>query len=594
MRHIAPENDWIYREMAQGALMLAQGWDSPLTRFYRDSQVFAHLEGLLEALVKAGADGRWWSRQPDRGDANVDRFTLMPLCEVVLRVRSRLEPGLERRLTDVIEKGAAYQVESYAHARARMAGEYPNMDAYFMVLIELAAMLLDRADYHRLALDFLGSMETCLLPDGGFIYYKGTNECEIYHQINVIMLIRLWELTYSARVLDLIKRTLPYYPNAAEPSGVVEYYSDPFWKHTWSPMDPALLDMLATLFPGDVLAAQHRWLARRLHDAGVVSTAAGAAIDYWMDEPGEPLPDRVVRYDGSVRGPRGRFGAFSWGGTTGDTMDSFVGAMVSHRPGVVSALQAAGVEILLDQPVVPGDLHHERHARCAYVSGRRYFSRQIVAEDRAALVVDSPIYTGVIPWEEHSRDCGWHTRQVWLMTPERLVGLITLRRDRPETSARRVTAYFRFGGREMTHLKEVYRCGEMALRVAEHDFAEIAVAPAYQFFLDRDAVSSEVRFSADPADGREEYRLLVEILPLEVAPAAVALVTDGSLGFTVGEGERNTRVMAHLGPQPIAMPCFEGEGVRWYEGRAIGCLQRAMARPLPGELSPGALVLIES
>ncbi len=592
MRHIAADNDWVYREMAHAAHLLAQAWASPLTCYHQAPEVINRVEELVETLLAAGPGGRWWSGRPGSGDANIDRFTLLPLAETGFLLGHRLRHGLQKALLEVLEAGTAHQVQSYAGARERGAGEYPNMDAYFMVLLVLAARLLDRADHHRMAFDYLGHLENCLLPDGGFLYYKGTNECEGYHQINVLMLVRFWEVTHSARALELVRKTLPYYPNVVEPSGVAEHFTDPYWKHYWNPLDPAPLDVLATLFPEEPLAATHRWLANRLHDAGAAFKANAQALRYWVDEPGTPPPERALRYDASIRGPRGRFGPFSWAGTTGDYLDTYVGALHSRAPGVYTALQAAGVEVLLEEAVASETVHRERHARCAYVTGRNGLRQMIVGPESAALAVRSGIYPGTLPWDEGMGDCGWVTQQAWLFTPERMVGLLSLRRERADAPALRASLYFRLGGRsrEVAQEGEAYTCGDLTLRAHRHDFPHTTVAPAYAFFLDHEARSVEIRFSGSgPA-----HELLVELCPAGTAPATVERMEGPLFGFTVAEASGTKALAFNAGAVSHPLPpAFRGEGRHWREGRFIGAAPGGSHGPVPDACGPGGLLLVE-
>lgn len=611
MAHINPDNDWIYRKLSEMALMLAYAWSSPQATGFHKKHVWQQMEQLLDRVLDNARNGRWWREQPGTGDANINRFTLLPLMELFLRVGNCLAPALKEKILKVIGKAVAEQLKDYHQAKTRLRGEYPNMDAYFMLLMEEAARILDCAEYHAIALEYLGYLEACLLPGGGFIYHRGTNECEDYHQINVMILTRLWELTQASKVLELLRKTLPYYPNAVEPSGVVEYFTDPFWKHYWSSASPCALDVLATLFPDTAEGGEHRCLANIIRNSMADISVHMMmhliwVIDYWRPEEGAKIRDPWLRYDASIRGPRGRFGTFSWAGTTGIYQDTFVGAMITKSRDKIAALQAVGVEVIMPQPAMADNAVHNRlipkkhvagrrMARAAYVTGHDYLRRIIVTEESAFMGVCSPLFSGAVAWEDFIPGSGWQTRQIWMLNRERLIGLIVIEQSHenavPADAAR---VYLRFGGsaREVYEKDGLFFRDELAARIVKHTFAACSLEPGYAFYLDSKHTSSELILSSPVADKPPKaFMALVEILPAWHQPADIRELTDGqSIGFVVTHNKTKTVVAlncqnqaikitdAHAGPADecyrtsSSLPCFKS------------CQSDASAWILPGEL----------
>ncbi len=563
-RFVRADNDWRHPEAAGLAAILAQAWRHPVSSAYRQPAVWAQMQRLLDGVVRHARRGKWWREKPGTGDPNINRFTLLPLLELFLGVGAHLDPRRRTRCLEVIAAAAEVQAEEYHRHRRRKAGEYPNMDAFFMLIMELAARALDRADYHRLAWEYFGYLESCLFPDGGLAYYKGTNECEIYHQINVLALTRYWELTRSAPVLELLRRTLPYYPNAVEPSGAPDYFTDPYWKHDFNRPLPLAPDILATLFPDAPEAGAHRWLAnvlRRKFDPMAMHNICGLAfwaMEYWRNEPGCKPPDRIIRRDASINGLRGRFGAFSWAATAGVCRDTFVGAMVADAFEDAAVLQAAGVEVAFAKPVRTDPNHpyyNRRAGRGAFVGGHNYFQRTLLDRAQGVLGVVAPLFVNEIAWNELLPDCGWRTRQLWWLSGARLVGMLAVEALPGAAAARAVSVYFRLGG-STTAVRErrgIHTCSRLNLRIVKHSFGKAELVPGYEFFLDARPTSTELVLSS-PArkHAGARYTALVEIFPAGRRPADIRPLTDAEhLGFTVRSAGRPILAMLNDHPHPV-------------------------------------------
>jgi len=576
MTHIKPDNDWRYPRMARAAMTLAAAWGSPACATAGDPALWAAVLRIVDAVLDGCREGRWWRGESGTGDRNINRFALLPLCETFLLVQSRMSAGARQRTLDVIRQAAEFQVQDYLGTEARRIGEYPNMDAYFMLVMEEASRILNRNVYHRHAVDFLGFLETCLFPGGGFTYFKDTNECPVYHQINVMCLVRLYQLGRSARVLDLLRKTLPYYVNLLEPCGAAENFTDPFWKHIWKPVEPYALLALASLFPEAPEAGQHRYYGRLLMDTlpevslDNVSLYLPWTMDAWSDDPGEKPPERRIVYDPSIRGTRGREGAFSWAATTGACVDTLVGAMVARSPASMDALQAVGVDVRLEPPPVtaPASPHFGRRVgTSAYVTGREYPRRVVAAPGFAGLAVWPRVFPGQIAWNENEPASGWIAPQAWLMTPERVTGALWLETEPGAAAATEASVYLRLGGGAVAAADGpgFWRHGDLRVRVAFHSFASERLLPAYEFYFDELPKSHEIVLSSSLA-GAEAKRFvaLVEVFPAWEHPSDLRMM-DNAPGFVCGQRSGVFRVVFNASSEPCALApvdraeCWLGE-----------------------------------
>ena len=118
------------------------------------------------------------------------------------------------------------------------AGNYPNQDVYYLLICELAHRIWGDqklADHVQLFLDFI---EATVYPMGGMIYHGTQNECFGYHNLNISFLARFLEYTGNEQARRIIEKTVEFYPLMVEPSGRVEGYTDPSWKHTQPRVSP--------------------------------------------------------------------------------------------------------------------------------------------------------------------------------------------------------------------------------------------------------------------------------------------------------------------------------------------------------------------
>ena len=121
-----------------------------------------------------------------------------------------------------------------------------------------------------------------------------------------------------------------------------------------------------------------------------------AATLYRPELKGEPLADNYLVYDRNVQGPRGRFGRWSFAGTTrflGDGCqgkDTFVGGMVVDEPTrrypLNAALQVVTNQFRL-QPRKPYEGNCRRWRECRYLS----------QEERNAVTLAADFATLAVP-----------------------------------------------------------------------------------------------------------------------------------------------------------------------------------------------------
>ena len=296
-----PLNAWNLETNLRYALNLAWAATSPastaspankevmLTRIEEVMvNTFAHLDPTLHRW--------WWPGAPNRtgGDANIDRFVLLSLGDVLLHAEAnnlfptkradwlaRMQPAIDVQL-------AHYGSNSALDWATTGAGEYANMDAAYVLIMGLGAKLYPnrQADYLASADSFLSSLRARVLPDGSTRYWARSNEIVHYHNYVVMWVSRFHELhpdrTVAAEVLDRASRYLPlafgnlgYLVGDFTHSSRIEVkYLDPWWKFGIdgelnficpSEVLAPVADIAAHFAPaGSARRDQNKWIANRL------------------------------------------------------------------------------------------------------------------------------------------------------------------------------------------------------------------------------------------------------------------------------------------------------------------------------------------
>jgi hypothetical protein len=271
---------------------------------------------------------------------------------------------------------------------------------------------------------------------------------------------------------------------------------------------------------------------------------------FYRDDLAEkPLPDNWLKRDRNIGGLRGRFGRWYFAGVSGGgARDTFAGAMVSEpgRPPPVSgAFLAANIEVALGR-------NGRRDQTHLYLSGPDDVTCVEVAGEAGAL---GARYTLRKPYinsklEPDVPPTPWQATQVWLFTRHALVGLLQLVATEEQTVPY-IQGELRFGPRLPLERDDerTFRCGEVTLRLLEHDFATVSHGRARPGYAKRSTRHSAVtlRTAGDAFTARpgETVRYAAAIAP-ERSPSVSGfrrLEREGETGFDVQVGEQTFSVM---------------------------------------------------
>ena len=609
---------WTFRRLGDDGFAEVWAMTRPKSPLRHHPMLLRNALNIFDVVAHQHADGDFnINRTAVHGrDMNINRFCLAPAldawCELQRAYPELLPPARRAEVEAGLKRLVDFQVKEYGLARLARRPDlrfqaYPNMDVHYILIMERAHELWKDPQYAKERDAFVKLLESAVYPMGAFTYVNTQNECFVYHALDVLYAARYWKLSGDAKVLELLKKTAPYYPYNVEPAGMPEYYTDACWKHYWGGGDACGPSVIAALC-NDPLNQRVAETCGAIWGYGRGHTGAIAA-EFWKPIASKPLPDNYTIYDGNVQGPRGRYGNWSFAGNGRNYgvgfqgKDTFVGCMLTdpeRRPlPLDAALQVVTAEVRLS--------HTGNH----WEGGRCYSAEEklttTLGEDFGSLAVRYKVsrpqwhykYDELLPWEG---------TQVWYLSRNRLIGLVALEATADETRAA-VHGRIRLGlKRELEPAPELgdnsWRYGRLVVRLHGHNYAKVVAKPSETTFQD---IPSRYRSTEitllDPlsvAAGEQgnvvfrrgtRYWFLVEVFPSENRPVEVVHLIDREplVGFRFLDSDREVAVLHNPTDRAVEtdLPLAEaGTKLTIYEDQGEGGWGKAKRAPEAGD--PGA------
>jgi hypothetical protein len=299
---------------------------------------------------------------------------------------------------------------------------YPNSDSHSMVALLFSGMALRDERMLKAASSAVELMGTAIYPDGGTAYIGFQNECFTYHGIMINDLVRYGQVTGDARATKFAEDSRWYYPLAITQQGVAEYSSAPCWKHYWNGVkgtETAAIVSSLTECGYNALVAENdkasaSWLA--------ATTFRPVRKAAWWNS--------AITYDASLQGLRGRYGAYSFCATARNTLNDARGKSTYVGSLLVESVQMDKLKAALDsvwgemalkaQPELKNGakvLGDRFHGQAACLARNETTGYTVTPEFGAVSAVHRLAEYGRAPVPVAGR-------QMWLLTPERIVGRV--------------------------------------------------------------------------------------------------------------------------------------------------------------------------
>jgi hypothetical protein len=309
------------------------------------------------------------------------------------------------------------------------------------------------AEKARRAIDNV--MTLSALGDGGTRYVGFWGEVATYHDESVRCLLWWWKITGSAAVKAAVDGTLRYAVVTNEPDGFTEQSSNIPYKHMYNNIRSTKSSLWKSYLYND---GYNRFFGAPEETAN--STELLNVILYQPDRITRTPPTDVgVFFDANIQGPRGRFGGV-WGWTangrdvqnggpenqaliTSQGYDgrqcgkaTFVGAFALGAVTNKTSLKGALDTVLVEFKETPGtETDLMRGSKYRYLSQdeqtrtitRRNFGTLSTSYriSRRTSAAASPNWSNSVT--------PWMGQQLWVLTGERVIGLVQIVSDAPST-----------------------------------------------------------------------------------------------------------------------------------------------------------------
>ena len=545
-----PKDGWVAIKIAYEAENLALALCHPQSPYAGDPAVIAPMFRRFENAYEF--------MTPDNGKRLAD-FGPSPALAQMYLLLNAVYPDLilpsrkvawEKALRLTSDRILGIREEIFLAGKPGTA--YVNADVKYITALAYAGLIFNEPRYTQAAEAGVRLEETAQYADGAFAYIYWQNECMTYHPIAVSEMARLWQVTGNPVARRMVERGVNYYPLSVEPAGMAEFATAPSWKHNWGAGKSSTDAYAITALTGSPLSM----MIQKTYPAPGNLLAASFYRD---DVKPAAMPDNYVVFDRNIEGPRGRFGAFSFCGSTRDFKDdrrgksSYASCMVMVPAGngksqglpLSAGLDAAGTEIKVKVD--------ERAGRGMYLSlSQNERNATTVTRDFAALTTVHQLSS------YGSAVADWRQQQTWLFTPGRVVGLVSAESMKDQSAFGMAGVLQFMTGKADQKFQKIdansVKFGMATIRIHQHDYAgmEMEYPPSTRLtklgklvISDRAAGSAGGGNAVSYAKGAKHY-YLAEIYPDWAKPAesVKTLSLDGGLvGFEVVEGGKRYRVV---------------------------------------------------
>jgi hypothetical protein len=365
-----------------------------------------------------------------------------------------------------------------ALSSGNQASAWINAQVRWMTALAYSDMAIDSRQHEVFITGGMKIMREGLLGDGGTHYTDYQNEVFSYHGIYVVSLARFSQIMGNSEALSLVRGTQWYYPLNLVAPRLAEYASAVTWKHYWNQSPAGEAGAVVALTTGNPY--------NQAITNAVPPTATPLLASLYRRVTPKPVPTDWLTYDQNIEGPRGVFGRYSFAATARSTQSSrrgkntYVGCMSLYAPDATLpkgvsrdwSLNAALNLAFSEAQLQPGD-NQENYKTQACLALEEHNATTVTQKFAALTTTHRLAIYGGTP-------TGWQGTQSWLMTPQRLVGLLQIEAIENQQSCGVSAVFSLLSGRDYWGTAKtleslgsgLYRYGQLMVKLWAHDYQD--------------------------------------------------------------------------------------------------------------------------
>jgi hypothetical protein len=380
-----------------------------------------------------------------------------------------------------------------------LASLWLNGDIRIALAIHFAGVALNNTTYQTKAKQVLDEvMPQAVVGDGATHYVGFHNEVATYRSVSVAYMLWWYIISGSPEMKSALDKMIPYVPLSVEPGGFQEQSTAIAYKHYYNGLRGRMAALAAAYMSGD---PYNYYFGQQLESKMTMEYALQLAALY--RGPMTPLtpPTNFIVYDRAIMGPRGRWDDWAFVATGRNVQtpepdhvdqgyesymcgkNTFVGAMALGAWTNNSALRAALDGVCPEFKEKTGTTTDwARSTDGIYRFLSQDENTTTMARDTfGTLATAYRLSTRVSSVATPSWGAGtdWLGEQLWLMTEDRVVGLVQIHSEAADWVYGLDTRIVLTGGRapilgayhEVVEVaSNQYDFGELSLRIGENNF----------------------------------------------------------------------------------------------------------------------------
>ncbi|MEM0966333.1 MAG: Ig-like domain-containing protein [Verrucomicrobiota bacterium] len=437
--------------------------------------------------------------------------------DITSQQQAEWDRGIDKMCAEILEDSLLFDDHI-------LASLWLNGEIRLALGVYCGGVALGNVDYQTKAQEAIDLvMSQAVVGDGASHYVGFNNEVATYRDTTINSFVWWWTLTGSPEIKAALNKTIPYVPMSVEPSGFQEQSTGIPYKHQYNGLRGLRASLMTAYLYGD------RYNYYFGSDVENRYSAEYSILDAVYYQPGlspQTPPSDFIVYDRAIMGPRGRWDdwAFVANGRNPQTPEpdhlnegyegtmigknTFVGALALGAWDNNTSLKAA-----LDSVCVEFKNKAGQAIDLARSFGDGGIYRFLAQDEQTETVTRNTFGTLSTVYRLSDRvsapasptwgsGTDWIGKQLWLLTEDRLVGLVQIENEVEDTVYGLNARFVLVGGRinilgqyhELVEVvpDEVYDYGELSLRIHNENFGG-GTSTTYQGITNRNELNADDR-----------------------------------------------------------------------------------------------------